>query len=87
MYAVSGYLNLHPGGASRIIPYCDKDATQAFQTRGGTGTHSSSAYSILSNYRIGILNNNVTSQQIQNAEQAPAPAVARRGGDDEEAED
>ena len=87
VYAVSGYLNLHPGGANRIIPYCGKDATQAFQTRSGSGSHSSNAYSILNNYRIGVLNSDVTPQQIQSAEQAPAPAAAQRGDDDEEEDD
>ncbi len=82
VYAVSGYLNLHPGGANRIIPYCGQEATQAFQTRGSSGSHSTNAYSILDNYRIGIVNSSVTTQQIQNIEQAPAPVATQRGDDD-----
>ncbi len=84
VYAVTGYLNLHPGGANRIIPYCGQEATQAFQTRGGSGSHSTNAYSILDNYRIGVLNSNVTTQQIQNVEQAPAPVTTQRGDDDDD---
>ena len=37
VYNVTGFLRLHPGGADQIIPYCGKDGSQAFLTRGGLG--------------------------------------------------
>lgn len=55
VYNVTNYLSQHPGGASRITPFCGKDATQAFQTQGGEGSHSSTAQSLKENYLIGQL--------------------------------
>lgn len=57
VYDVTDYLTEHPGGADRITPFCGKDATQAFATRGGDGTHSSTAQSIKDNYLVGSLAN------------------------------
>lgn len=60
VYNVTNYLNLHPGGISEIQPYCGKEATQAFQTRGGDGTHSNIAVSLLNNYLVGSIGSEVT---------------------------
>lgn len=57
VYNVTDYLTQHPGGADRITPFCGKDATQAFATRGGDGSHSSTAQSIKDNYLIGSVAN------------------------------
>ncbi len=58
IYAVSSYINEHPGGAQEIIKYCGQDATQAFATmdKARPKNHSQSAYSILEGYYIGDLN-------------------------------
>lgn len=54
VYNVTDYLADHPGGEDQIIPYCGKDATDAFKTRGGRKeNHSNSAKLILENYLIG----------------------------------
>lgn len=55
VYNVSQYIPYHPGGTAQITQYCGKDATTGFNNRGGTGSHSSSAQSLLANYRIGTL--------------------------------
>ena len=56
VYNVTNYLAQHPGGVSAITPYCGKDGTGAFQTKGGQGSnHSGNAYSLLNNYLIGTL--------------------------------
>ncbi len=45
----------HPGGDT-YVPYCGKDATQAFATRGGVGAdHSEYAYQYAAGYVIGEL--------------------------------
>ena len=55
VYSVSGYLTMHPGGQSAITSQCGKDATTAFDTRGGTGSHSSSARATLGSFLVGTL--------------------------------
>ena len=40
VYDVTGYLNAHPGGRQAILPFCGKDGTTAFLTKGGNGSHS-----------------------------------------------
>lgn len=57
VYDVTTYLPLHPGGASRIIHYCGKDGTQAFDTKGGEGQHSNRANNDLSSLYKGDLSN------------------------------
>ncbi len=58
IYAVSSYINQHPGGAQEIIKYCGQDATHAFATmdKRNPKNHSQSAYALLENYYIGDLN-------------------------------
>lgn len=60
VYDVTAYIGSHPGGAARILNYCGKEATTAFQTQGGGGSHSSFAYNTLGNYYLGSLNTNVS---------------------------
>ncbi|MBI5037545.1 MAG: cytochrome b5 domain-containing protein [Candidatus Kerfeldbacteria bacterium] len=69
VYAVTNYLNAHPGGRAIIIPYCGRDATSAFSTKAGQGSHSSNARSQLANYAIGTLNSTTTTETIQTTEQ------------------
>lgn len=53
VYDVGKFLDLHPGGADVIVPFCGKDATAAFANQGGRGKHSSQALQELQNYLIG----------------------------------
>lgn len=54
-YSVSSYMGSHPGGRSVIIKVCGQDATAVFKDRGGTGEHSSSAWSMLGTYIVGTM--------------------------------
>ena len=54
-YNITNFLDQHPGGADVIIPFCGKDATNAFNTQGGRGRHSSSAKALLNDYFIGTV--------------------------------
>jgi cytochrome b involved in lipid metabolism len=70
VYNVTSYLNLHPGGSDRITPFCGQDASNAFSTQGGQGTHSSQADFDLSKLKLGQLNDTInmvnTNNQIKN---------------------
>jgi cytochrome b involved in lipid metabolism len=56
VYDVTSYLDEHPGGADLILTYCGKDATSAYNNKGGEGKHSSSADALLAEYQLGKLN-------------------------------
>lgn len=66
VYNVTQYLNLHPGGSDRIIPFCGQDASSAYATKGGQGSHSSSASQDLALLKLGQLNKtvNIKSQSL-----------------------
>jgi cytochrome b involved in lipid metabolism len=55
VYNVTNLIPIHTGGADKIIPYCGKDATTAFATKNGRGSHSQNAQNILNNYYVGNL--------------------------------
>ncbi len=56
VYDVGSFLEEHPGGADLIVPFCGKDASQAFSTKGGkNNTHSQTAQNSLQQYLLGIL--------------------------------
>ncbi len=56
VYDVTNYIAVHPGGAKAITNTCGTDATFAFQTKGGKNKdHSSNAYNLLNNYKIGSI--------------------------------
>ncbi len=61
VYDVTAYIPFHPGGTSRIVNTCGGDATVAFDTRGGSGTHSTNAKNTLQNYLLGPLGGTSTS--------------------------
>lgn len=67
VYNVTNYLN-HPGGRQEIIAYCGTDATNAFTTQGGSGSHSSRAQADLANWYLGPLNGTASLS-------APVPVV------------
>ena len=58
VYNFTAYISQHPGG-NVMIPYCGKDGTIAFQNKGGQGTHSNYANSLLTSYFLGPLNSTV----------------------------
>jgi cytochrome b involved in lipid metabolism len=74
VYDATSYSSLHPGGPSRITLYCGQDATSAYSTQGGKGSHSASAYQDLSILKLGRLNESVVisdvSQKINDAIQS-----------------
>ena len=87
IYDVTSYLGQHPGGTSAILATCGTDATVAYSTRGGTGSHSASANAMLAAYYIGDLNqtvttspNNPTTPPVANPN--PTTPVFRGGNDD-----
>lgn len=86
VYAVTSYLNKHPGGASRITPYCGKDATTAFATQGGTGSHSSAASADLAALRIGTLGSTTTTKTITQVN-SNASTLTPQGGERENDDD
>jgi len=70
VYDATQYLNLHPGGKNRITSYCGQNATSAYSTLGGKGSHSAIADGELEKLKIGQLNETVnvteTNIRIQN---------------------
>ena len=72
VYNVTNFLDRHPGGVNRILPYCGKDATVAFSTKGGEGSHSSRADAELTRLYIGDIGSSQISQPpITQSQQQP----------------
>ncbi len=68
VYDVSSYISIHPGGIQVIVDNCGTDATNAFNTKGGTGgTHSSTARSLLNTYKVGAYCSNETAPTASGA--------------------
>ena len=86
VYDVTGYLNLHPGGANVLSAYCGQDATSAFLTQGGNGSHSTTAFNLLNNLYIGDLNQpqefQINPKNIQNNPQF-SQGDDNEGGEDD----
>ena len=55
VYNVTNLIPIHTGGPDKIIPFCGKDATTAFNTRNGLGPHPQRAQEALNTYYIGEL--------------------------------
>lgn len=55
VYNVTSAISVHPGGAEAIINLCGKDATTAFNTKGGKGSHSPRAEENLAGLLVGNL--------------------------------
>lgn len=55
VYNVTDLIPIHSGGPDQIIAYCGKDATTAFNTKNGRGSHSQRAKNILNSYYVGEL--------------------------------
>jgi len=55
VYDVTKYIPKHGGGEKPILNNCGKEATKAFETKGGEGKHSAKARSALEGMQIGVL--------------------------------
>ena len=84
IYDITSFFGQHPGGNNTMLATCGTDATTAYNTRGGTGSHSSSAVALLAAYFIGNLNQTVTTSSSNPATPPianPNPTIPR--GDDD----
>lgn len=86
IYNVTSYIPIHPGGRNRIINQCGTDATVAFETQGGRGSHSSRAWTILEKFRVSALDGS-SSLAGAGSSTANDPALAYDEDDDWEDED
>lgn len=55
VYDVTTFIPNHSGGPQAIIPFCGKDATQAFDTRNGRGPHPARALEFLQSMLVGTI--------------------------------
>jgi cytochrome b involved in lipid metabolism len=56
VYDVSNYASAHPGGVQSVANYCGKEATEAFNTKGGgRSPHSNRANQMLTQFFVGNL--------------------------------
>lgn len=77
VFNVTPFINSHPGGAARIAGQCGRDATTAFDTQGGQGSHSNAAREQLANLQIGRLGLPLDTPPEE--VQAPVPVQAAGG--------
>lgn len=66
VYNITQYLNLHPGGGYILSSYCGTDATAAYLTKGGRGSHSQSADQQHTFLYLGDLNASVSQDTLNN---------------------
>lgn len=55
IYDLTAYLPEHPSKPSIVLPWCGKEASEAYRTKTKGRPHSSEADQLLSSYRIGVL--------------------------------
>lgn len=55
VYDVTKVIPKHGGGEKPILNNCGKEATKAFETKGGRGKHSDKAVGFLNGMQIGVL--------------------------------
>ena len=89
VYNLTSFINSHPGGVGTITNYCGKEATSAYDTKGGRGRgHSSYADSLLAQYYIGNFDQSIPKTTLQqntqktNTVTPPATSGDDVGGDD-----
>jgi hypothetical protein len=66
VYDMTAYLDYHPGGADTILPYCGRDATYGFDTKGKDKPHSPNAAALLDKFYIGEVGSILTNKAIKN---------------------
>ncbi|NTW22955.1 hypothetical protein HGA34_05480 [Candidatus Falkowbacteria bacterium] len=79
VYNFTSYMNQHPGGVGTIIPYCGKEATSAFSSKGNQGSnHSDFAWNLLNKYLVGSLDQKIASSVVatQSKEQVSGQGAA-----------
>lgn len=76
VYNFTSYLGEHPGGVSSMIPYCGKDGSNGFATKDKTRAQSHSGYadSLLTNYYLGNLNQEISRAQDLSPSASSAPS-------------
>jgi cytochrome b involved in lipid metabolism len=79
VYDVTNYVNLHPGGASRISSYCGGDMTQSFINQ----PHSSLANQQHTMMFLGPLNGQINLQNIQNVQNNVNNGIFSGGREDD----
>jgi cytochrome b involved in lipid metabolism len=84
VYDVTKFLSQHPGGSGIIVPYCGGEATTAFATQGGRGSHSGVAAQDLNSLFIGNLGGTTTTETIQRATNAAANLNPYQEEDDDD---
>ena len=57
VYDLTSYLPDHPSKPSIILPWCGKEASEAYRTKSKGRAHSPAADQLLPGYRIGRLEN------------------------------
>lgn len=55
VYDLSSYLPDHPSRPELILPWCGKEATEAYNTKSKGRSHSATANALLASFRIGKL--------------------------------
>lgn len=55
VYAISSYIPDHPSNPRIVLPWCGKEATEAYRTKTRGRPHSAEADSLLEKYRIGVV--------------------------------
>lgn len=55
VYDLTAYLPDHPTRPSVIVPWCGKEASEAYRTKTKGRPHSAEASRLLATYRIGVL--------------------------------
>lgn len=55
IYDLTAYLPEHPSRPSIIVPWCGREASEAYQTKTKGRSHSQEANQLLIKYRIGVL--------------------------------
>jgi len=55
VYDLTGYLPRHPTSPDVIVPWCGKEASDAYNTKNRGRPHSTYASELLEKYRIGVL--------------------------------
>lgn len=55
VYDITSYLPEHPSNPRIVVPWCGKEASDAYRTKTRGRAHSVEADALLNNYRIGVV--------------------------------
>jgi len=65
VYNVSRYLQVHPGLATTIWPYCGRDGTVGYDTKDAGRPHTRTADSLLTQYLLGPVGATISRDRIE----------------------